>query len=247
MQEDTPPLEAQSRFYDDWNTRHRSGGFEEIPVALRRRAQRLLLELDALLTGGPKSPRILELGCGTGWLSEQLVKRGEVLGIDLSPQAIAIAKSRGCGAEFVAGDFLTYDFGGSNFDVGVCVETLFYVQDQRACVERFASLLKPRAPIGVTTINSFVYERMASVPEPSPGQIRRWLGRKELVALLELRFEILSVHTIHPGGDQGVLRLVNSYRLNAAAGRLVGPDRIRRVKEAAGLGEGILVMGRKRA
>jgi SAM-dependent methyltransferase len=40
----------------------------------------------------PPPGRILELGCGTGWLGLLLAERGyEVLGIDISPDAIALA------------------------------------------------------------------------------------------------------------------------------------------------------------
>jgi SAM-dependent methyltransferase len=41
----------------------------------------------------PPPARIVELGCGTGWLSLLLAERGyEVIGVDIAPEAVAIAE-----------------------------------------------------------------------------------------------------------------------------------------------------------
>jgi 2-polyprenyl-3-methyl-5-hydroxy-6-metoxy-1,4-benzoquinol methylase len=42
----------------------------------------------------PDHPRICDLGCGTGWLSHDLAKLGEVTGVDLSPDGVELAKQR---------------------------------------------------------------------------------------------------------------------------------------------------------
>jgi 2-polyprenyl-3-methyl-5-hydroxy-6-metoxy-1,4-benzoquinol methylase len=238
-----PSIDEQIAYYDRWNSSHRSGEFDEIAEEIRMRGVRVLQRLKAMDLGRPS---ILEVGCGTGWLSEKLCELGSVTAIDLSPKAIEIAQRRGCDAEFIAGDFYAEEFGKAPYDVGVCIETLFYMHDQPRFVEKFASLLAPRAVVGITNINPFVYERSSDIPPPVTGQVRKWLDKSQLRALLEPHFSILSMETVEPRGDQGILRLTNSYKVNAILGRVFSPGAVKRAKEKLGLGGGIVIMARKR-
>jgi trans-aconitate methyltransferase len=62
-----------------------------------------------LLAPGP-GERILDLGCGDGALTEQLVAFGStVLGIDGSAEQVAAARSRGIDAQVGDGEALTFD------------------------------------------------------------------------------------------------------------------------------------------
>lgn len=62
--------------------------------------RRMLLDLcriDGLLrmAGGAPRSRVLELGCGSGWASELLARRGyDVLGTTLDPQTVDVASRR---------------------------------------------------------------------------------------------------------------------------------------------------------
>lgn len=65
--------------------------------------------------------RILDLGCGSGWLSIFLAKQGfEMVGIDLAPHAIELgntwAQQEGLSIEFKAGDIISLDFPKQSFD-----------------------------------------------------------------------------------------------------------------------------------
>jgi 2-polyprenyl-3-methyl-5-hydroxy-6-metoxy-1,4-benzoquinol methylase len=237
-----PSIQEQREFYDEWNTRCRNGAFEEITEEIRLRGARVL---DLIKGLGLNGPHILEVGCGTGWLSEKLVELGDVTGIDLSPAAVALAEERNIGARFVAGDFYEYDFDGMQFDVCVCMETLFYVPDQPRFVERLAEHTREGGYLVLTAINSFVYERSSDIPPPAPGQLRRWMSARSLERLLSGYFTVLSNTTVAPRGNMGILRLVNSRKLNALLGRVVSRDRIRRMKERCGLGGGIVVLARR--
>ncbi|GAA2900253.1 SAM-dependent methyltransferase [Actinoplanes cyaneus] len=54
--------------------------------------------LTALLEHGVRGPKILDLGCGTGDLACTLARRGyHVTGIDISPLAIAAARTKAAG------------------------------------------------------------------------------------------------------------------------------------------------------
>ena len=74
--------------------------------------------------------RILDAGCGTGAMSAELAQRGaEVVGIDIAPRLIDIARARlPQGLEsrvtFAAGDMLSADLG--RFDAAVAMDSLIY-------------------------------------------------------------------------------------------------------------------------
>jgi SAM-dependent methyltransferase len=54
----------------------------------------------------PPPARIVEFGCGTGWLSLLFAERGyEVVGVDISPDAIALAERRLATASFRVADY----------------------------------------------------------------------------------------------------------------------------------------------
>ena len=71
-----------------------------------------LVDMGALLQMiGPPPGAVLDLGCGTGWTSRILARAGfEVLGVDISPDAIGIARSvaleeNATGVQFVEADY----------------------------------------------------------------------------------------------------------------------------------------------
>ncbi|AYF87786.1 class I SAM-dependent methyltransferase [Pseudomonas sp. DY-1] len=81
--------------------------------------------VDAVLTHRPL--RVLDLGCGEGWLSRALVAHGlAVLGIDASPPLVAAAQA--AGGEFRCLDYTTFQADPGQlgcFDAVVCNFSLF--------------------------------------------------------------------------------------------------------------------------
>lgn len=242
MAED-PSIEEQRAFYDWWNVEHRSKIFETIPEEVRCRGEKVIEAIQSLPFARPS---ILEIGCGTGWLTERLTGLGEVTAIDLSPAAISVACERQLGATLIAGDFFQHEFE-KQFNVLVCVETIFYVTDQLRFVERMAEYTIENGYLVLTGINRFVYERSSDIDPPAPGQVRRWISVRQLRQLIASNFEILSLVTVAPRGDRGILRWSNSYRLNKLLRSIFPQEVITRWKERVGLGGGIVLVARKRS
>lgn len=236
-----PDINEQISFYDRWNESYRNGHISDITEEIRVLGLRILKHVRTL---GDKRPNILEVGCGTGWLTEILCELGSVTAIDLSPRAIEIAQSRKIDAKLIAGDFFKHDFPAQFYDVGICMETLFYVSDQSDFLRKLASLMKPGALIGFSMVNKFVYERSSDIPAPADGQVRHWRSKSEIRKLLAPHFDILSIETLEPRGDSGILRLVNSHKVNAMLGKIFSKQSIKRAKEKLGLGAGIVIMAR---
>jgi len=234
--------DEERQFWNDWNTRIR----EEVPLDLasRRRGETVLSMLGSLML---ENPRILEVGCGTGWLAERLTRFGTVFATDLADEVITRAQRRVEAVTFVAGDIMTLTLPLETFNVVVTLETLSHVADQRAFVGRLADLLRVGGYLILTTQNSFVFERRNDVLPRCPGQRRSWVNWKDLKRLLKPRFTILSATTVEPAGHRGVLRLVNSVKLNAQLGRLLSMNTIERLKERVGLGQSLVVLCRRKA
>jgi len=239
-----PSIAEQIAFYDRWNEINRAGQLSNISEEIRIRGLRVL---EHIYSSGHQQPRILEVGCGTGWLTELLTDIGTVSAIDLSPRAIEIAAARGIKADLIAGDFFQHAFQEQYYDIGICIETLFYVSDQVEFINKFASLMKPGALVGFSTINKFVYDRRSDIGAPEEGQVRHWLSKSELRKLLAPHFNLVSIETLEPRGDTGILQLVNSHKVNAVLERIFSHKRVKHAKEKLGLGGGIVIMAQRKS
>lgn len=235
-------IEEQRRFWNEWNTRVREGG--PLDQASLRRCETVLRLLESLRLDNPK---ILEVGCGTGWLSERLAHFGTVTAVDLADEVIARARARTEDVTFAAGDIMTLHLPRGAFDVVVTLETLSHVADQRAFADRLADVLKVGGYLILTTQNKFVFERRDDVPPQAPGQLRKWVDRTELKRLLRPRFTILSATTIAPAGDRRILQAVNSHKLNALLNTLLSRKVVEGLKERAGFGQTLVILGRRPA
>lgn len=113
------PLKNQIEFYDKVEILADTGEIETwdriiFPNVIRKR------EIELILNQIPevKPKRILDFGCGAGWLSKVLSSRGyHVIGIDSSSSLIkSAAKSSSEMSQFVVGDCLNLPFGDASFD-----------------------------------------------------------------------------------------------------------------------------------
>lgn len=86
---------------------------------------------------------ILDLGCGTGALTEQLAGLGRrVLGVDSSPDMIAQARALHPGVEFVQGDALDLPCEGE-WDVVFSNAVFHWISDHDALLKGIRRALKP--------------------------------------------------------------------------------------------------------
>jgi SAM-dependent methyltransferase len=68
----------------------------------------------------PSGVAVLDAGCGTGRVGQRLAELGyDVVGVDLDPEMIAVARERAPHVEWRVGDLVTLDLGRT-FDVVVC-------------------------------------------------------------------------------------------------------------------------------
>ena len=105
------------------------------------------IEIDELLDSLKleRFPRIMDLGCGKGIISDKLLKRnkGEVIAIDLSDKMIEFAKeaNKDSKVKFINADF--YEFSDNKpFDMIICFDAFPHFLDVDGFVEKAASLTR---------------------------------------------------------------------------------------------------------
>jgi 2-polyprenyl-3-methyl-5-hydroxy-6-metoxy-1,4-benzoquinol methylase len=237
-----PSLETQRRFWN-WHWEH----WEERKIIndwTLKRGDAILEILDSLSLN---QPEILDFGCGKGWFTEKLALVGKATGIDLSEEAIAMAKLRSPHATFIAGNVYDFPLQPEKYDVIVSQEVLTHVENPAAYLDRAAYLLKPGGYLILACANKFVMERLGNADwnvQP-PEHISWYPSMKDLKELLRTKFRILRATTILPLGNGGVLRVINSYKFNRAL-ELVIPRRfLDALKARAGFGYQLIVLAQK--
>jgi len=92
------------------------------------------------------SVKVLDIGCGAGFLSNPLAKAGhKVTGIDLSKESLLIAESKDetkrC--HYLYGNALDLPFADESFDVITAMDILEHVEDPEKLVKEAARVLRP--------------------------------------------------------------------------------------------------------
>lgn len=166
-------LEQVQAYYD--NLAPRLVAVEERNWHLQSRMALVLETIErhaprAAAGGGP--PRLLDVGCGTGFLLERLAGRGWTgVGVDLSPESVAHATRRL--EEIGAADRLTavvgsaYEPPAGPFDLITLTDVLEHLEDPRACLAALRAQLAPGGLLVISTPNR----------RSLPGA-RRWLAER---------------------------------------------------------------------
>jgi SAM-dependent methyltransferase len=102
--------------------------------------------------------RVLEVGCGQGWLSERIASElgCEVVAIDQSERMVEIARDRGVDAR--PGDVQDLPFRDGSFDVAAAAWMLYHVEDVDRALSELARVLRPGGRL-VAVTNSRVHLR----------------------------------------------------------------------------------------
>jgi SAM-dependent methyltransferase len=97
--------------------------------------------VDHVLGPSPSGLSVLDVACGTGIASRQMVQRGaQVLGVDLNAGMAQIAERHGVRTEVAA--FETWDPAGRSFDRVTCAQAWHWL-DPEVSTTKVASVLRP--------------------------------------------------------------------------------------------------------
>src|SRR6266496_852349 len=92
----------------------------------------------------PSGANVLDVATGTGAVAAELVKRGcSVVGIDQSPEMLAVARARLPEVEFVEGSAEDLPFEDASFGALTVTYLLRYVDDPGATIRELARVVRP--------------------------------------------------------------------------------------------------------
>lgn len=161
--------------------------------------------LDGLPTGVA-----LDAACGTGRFAGYLAEHGHhVIGVDSSPDMLAVARQRVPAAEFLLGDVNELPVADGSVDVVTCGLALAHVPSLRPAMAEFARVLRPGGNLIISDVHVELILRGSVVqvigPAGEPGRVptyRHSTGdflRAALSAgLVVRRFEEPALHDDNP-------------------------------------------------
>jgi SAM-dependent methyltransferase len=92
-----------------------------------------------------RASRVLDVGSGTGAVTEELAARtrGQVTGVDIDAAMVAYARNRGGRAEYRTGDALDLPFPAAEFDVTACHFLLMWCRDAARAAREMVRVTRP--------------------------------------------------------------------------------------------------------
>jgi ubiquinone/menaquinone biosynthesis C-methylase UbiE len=101
--------------------------------------------------------KILDLACGTGYGSHYLINKGarEVVGVDISPEAIEYAKNHyyNENLNYICADALELPFSDGSFDAIVSFETIEHLQNDEKFIAQCHRIIKKDGLLIISTPN----------------------------------------------------------------------------------------------
>ena len=131
--------------------------------------------VDAALDGLelPPSARILDVGCGSGRMLDELAHRGAVTGIDIRPEAIAATRARGHADAYV-GRAEQSGLASDDYDLVTAFDVVEHTADDR---QTLAELLRVTRPDGALLVTVPAYQALWSHHDVVNEHYRRYTSR----------------------------------------------------------------------
>lgn len=170
-QEQSRQLEAMERFHF-WT---------------RARSQWIFNQLDFFFSSN-KNRRILDVGCGTGSLVQELANSGyKAVGIDLQKEGLLQKKKKTPSLHLLRASAMALPFLDGQFEAVILADVLEHMEERRPLLEAFRVL----APGGVLLIAVPAFPRLWSQRDTNAGHLRRYLPKDLQTLANELGGEMI--------------------------------------------------------
>ena len=133
--------------------------------------------------GAAPGERVLDVGCGPGFyvaeLLEQVGATGSVVGVDASPQTLALARRRTQGQDNVAlhqADATALPVADASFDRALSVQVLEYVSDPAAALAELHRALRPGGRLVVWDVDWSTVSWHSADPDRMRRVLAVWDG-----------------------------------------------------------------------
>lgn len=199
-------IDDQQFYYNDyWSDHDYSLNGHEI-VRLAKILQGIVCVMKE--TTGKNQLKICDLGCGRGWLSNELSKFGSVVGVDLSETGIASAKKRWPSIDFRVAD-ITQWRPDENFDIVVSSEVIEHIPDQPGFANTIRYLIREGGYLILTTPNGKV-KKAWDKGGHGAQLIEQWLSPKELRSLFFDVIPIMHYTFMYDFAYHGIFRITSA-------------------------------------
>lgn len=146
--------------------------------------------------------KILDLGCGRGWMSNLLAKYGEVVGCDPVSGVIEYAKELYPALTFHVGthERMLQQYGPSSMHLVVSSEVIEHIplSDRRTYIENIHAILGPRGFCIISTPRGEVED---NVPRGFDQPVENWMTEQEVATLFSTGgFGAIRMERIKVGG-----------------------------------------------
>jgi arsenite methyltransferase len=125
--------------------------------------------------------RVLDVGCGPGFYCAELLEEvgadGSVVGLDASPQMLALAERRCAGhdnVELREADATSLPVDDEGFDGAVCVQVLEYVEDVGAALAEIHRALRPGGRAVIWDVDWSTVSMHSEDPERMQKVLAAW-------------------------------------------------------------------------
>jgi|GEM_PF-675856 len=129
--------------------------------------------------------RVLDLGCGYGYGAQMLYKEGrEVVGMDISKEAIAYARNNYPGPEYLMGSADKIPYPDDYFDSVVAFEVIEHIEEPNALLSEAYRVLKKEGSLFISTPNpmrlgNILKHYLKGVPWPEKAHLENIFHLKE--------------------------------------------------------------------
>jgi len=140
--------------------------------------------------------RVLDLGCGLGYGTRMIFDKSkkDVIGMDISADAIEYAKKNYPGPKYVVGSAEKLPFSDAYFDSVIAFEIIEHVDDPDRVLAEISRVLKPKGRLFISTPNPKHFRHMllhylAGAPWPAQAYPNKYHKKEfaydEFIALLK--------------------------------------------------------------
>jgi malonyl-CoA O-methyltransferase len=215
-----------------------AAGYDRHAVMQKKMADRLF---ETIVDFNLQLKTILDIGCGTGYLTEKLAEHfpeAQVEGVDIAPGMIAVA-------EKIKRENLIFSVGdgeavaGQDYDLVVANAALQWMSLEKTFA-RVASLLKPG---GYFLFTTFGPRTLIELKE-SGFNVNDFPGTVEIKQLLKPDFHTVFLateieHEQFPGVKELIYYLIELGAQSSVRGKLFRPSAFRHYKEKYGTKDGV--------